>query len=510
MKKLLLFASVLCGLTVAAGNQVKVIDLSWSNPTVDFLQRNLAAMEKDSPLDGLCIRVRGDRVTRNGRKYFAADCAWTNTKLEFKNFAKDVAALKKIPFKKFTDNFYYSTTYYYDLDWHDDAGWKTATDNFGVIARVCREAGLKGILFDLEEYRKEFWDYWKFINPAKDYKTTAATVYKRGQQWGKAVFGNYPEITLFMPYMFSMYDRSLGAYFINGIISVMPPAARIIEGYEPDSYDAKKPEDYRTIAAKFYKNAKRCSSPENRAKYMAQVELAPGFYMDAIIKKKKFEELKKQCGGVNNFMRRNIAGALEETRSYIWLYSEAGCWWKKSVHPQAKKTWDEMAPGIGKTIRENVSPVIVASSENLLKDPDMKGNGGWNPWQLENKKKGYHTGTIKIGGGKAVFKNVQRGCIAQTVNVKPGDYYRFQFRGVNSSRGSAGGSIAFRDKDGKWLDVIYNYPVPMPDTGKFENVSHLVTVPPGAYKMSVQLSGSNQGVGDTGEVVFTGAQLIKY
>ena len=66
------------------------------------------------------------------------------------------------------------------------------------------------------------------------------------------------------------------------------------------------------------------------------------------------------------------------------------------------------------------------------------------------------------------------------------------------------------DKDGKWLDVIYNYPVPMPDTGKFENVSHLVTVPPGAYKMSVQLSGSNQGVGDTGEVVFTGAQLIKY
>lgn len=496
--------------TFLAGGQVRIIDLSWSNPTISFLQKNLAAMEKDSPLDGITIRIRGDRVVRNGKKYFAGESLWTNSKVEFKHFAKDIAALKKLPFKKFTDNFYYSTTFYYDLDWYNDAQWAQSAANFGVAARVCRAAGLKGILFDIEEYGKRFWDYSKLADPKQGFRETRKIAYKRGQQWGKEVFKNFPEIILFMPFMFSMYSGNLSAPFINGILSVMPPSARIIEGYESDGYRAGKPEDYACIAAKFYRNATRKATPENRNKYLAQVELSPAFYIDSIVRHKRFTEQKKECGGVNNFMKRNIAGAMKEARSYIWFYSEQGCWWKNSVHPRVKQTWEEQVPGITQAVRDAVSRKFVAKKENLLKNPDLKNSSGWYAWQREIDQKKKVPGTITVGNGKVVFKKVKQGCLSQNVPVKPGEYYLFQFRGANRSSGAAGGFIAFKDKNGKWMDYTNNFSVTLPATGKFEDVSYLFAVPQDAYFVSVQISAGSQGKGKEDEIIYTGVQLLKY
>lgn len=186
MKQALFIIGVLfCGMVCAA--QPKIIDLSWSNPTIDFLQKNLSAMENSSPLNGITIRVRGESILRKGKKYFAGESLWTASKVEFKHFAKDITALKKLPFKKFTDNFYYSTTYYYDLDWYDDAAWARAAANFGVAARVCREAGLKGILLDIEEYGKRFWNY-DTTSRKEDFKTTCKIVYKRDSSGGRWCF----------------------------------------------------------------------------------------------------------------------------------------------------------------------------------------------------------------------------------------------------------------------------------------------------------------------------------
>ncbi len=513
MKKLLLFASVLCSFILAAGNQVKIIDLSWSNPTVQFLQKHLADMERDSPGDGVCIRIYGDRVNHKGRQYYAKDCVWTTAKLEFKHFEKDIESLKKLPFKKFTDNFFWLTTYYYDLDWYNDADWEQSTANFGVAAKVCRAAGLKGIWFDIEEYGKRFLDYWKFKNTDVDFKTTSQIAYKRGQQWGREVFRNYPEITLFMPYMFSLTDRHLGIPFINGIINVMPPTAKIIEGYELNCYHAGKPEDYIKISNMFYRNADLKATPENRAKYLNQVEFAPGYYLDGIFRDRQdyFKNINKQYGGACNFMRLTLAGALEQAKSYIWMYGECGCWWKNSSHPKAKKTWEEQVPGITQAIRESVSDKLVFKKDNLLKNPELKDGSGWYAWQFgcENKKNKV-PGTVTLGNGKAVLKNVLWGCISQGgIKVNPGEYYRLQFRGANRSNGTAYCQVAFKDKKGNWLNGVYFYSVPLPATGKFENVSKLITVPSEAASMTVQLSAKDQGRNDAGEIIYTGAQITR-
>ena len=101
MKKLLLTV-VIIGCAALGAWQPKIIDLSWSNPTISFLQQHLAEMEKSSPLNGITIRVRGEQIERKGKKYFAGESLWTDSKIEFKHFEKDIAALKKMPFKKFT------------------------------------------------------------------------------------------------------------------------------------------------------------------------------------------------------------------------------------------------------------------------------------------------------------------------------------------------------------------------------------------------------------------------
>jgi hypothetical protein len=80
---------------------------------------------------------------------------------------------------------------------------------------------------------------------------------------------------------------------------------------------------------------------------------------------------------------------------------------------------------------------------------------------------------------------------------------------MNRSSGTANGFVAFKDQKGKWMDTIYNYIVPMAENGKMEEITHLVVVPEGAYQISIQLSAGSLSREDD-EVIFTGAQLIKY
>ena len=105
---------------------------------------------------------------------------------------------------------------------------------------------------------------------------------------------------------------------------------------------------------------------------------------------------------------------------------------------------------------------------------------------------------------------MKQGCLSQNVPVKPGEYYLFQFRGANRSSGAAGGFIAFKDKNGKWMDYTNNFSVALPATGKFEDVSYLFAVPQDAYFVSVQISAGSQGKGKEDEIIYTGVQLLKY
>ena len=196
---------------------------------------------------------------------------------------------------------------------------ETVAANFGVAARAAREAGLKGFLFDLEEYGKKFWNY-NNLNTKTSPEETRKIIYKRGQQWGKAVFAAYPDITLFMPFMLTMgHVGPLTVPFVNGIMSVMPPQARIIEGSEEMGYHSSTPDAYFAVHRQYWNAADDTAVvyPENRTKYLTQTSFAPAFYLDAYVREKlqRWYSLKPQIlrDGILTVFRRNLAAAVYRT-----------------------------------------------------------------------------------------------------------------------------------------------------------------------------------------------------
>lgn len=514
MKKMLTAAVML--MTALSGSAAsKVIDLSWSNPTVDYLEKHIQEMNRTAPVDGLTIRVRGEQVKWKEKNLFAFQYLWSGCPLEYSHFEKEVARLKKIPFGRFTDNFLYSTTYSYDTDWFNDAEWKTVAANFGVAARAAREAGLKGFLFDIEEYGKKFWNY-NNLNTKTSPEETRKIIYKRGQQWGKAVFAAYPDITLFMPFMLTMgHVGPLTVPFVNGIMSVMPPQARIIEGSEEMGYHSSTPEAYFAVHRRYWNAADDTAVvyPENRTKYLTQTSFAPAFYLDAYVREKlqRWYSLKPQIlrDGILTVFRRNLAAAVSEGREYIWLYGEHGCWWNGSPHREAQRTWEQQVPGFTDVVREVMVPELQKiSPANLLKNGNFANSSAWAPWQIEYDQKKPVPGTIRVGNGKMVLKNVTRGCADQRLSVKEGEYYLLQFSGINQSAGDAGCNLAYLDGEKHWMGA--GALIPLPRTGKKETVSYLFKIPFGVAQISVQLSARNQARTDAGEITFFNVRLLKY
>ncbi|MGN0872059.1 MAG: hypothetical protein ACI4UV_12810 [Victivallales bacterium] len=526
-----LLTSLICIITVwlFAGTDTvqparkKLIDLSWNNPTVDFLEKHLEEMEKNTPLDGIVIRLWGKPEIVNGKKIIPGRMIWGKIPIKYESFKSTIEKYKRLKFKKFTDNFFYYTVSPGDADWFSDADWKSVTNNAKVMAKVAKVCGLKGFLLDIEEYGSKFWNY-NLLKTDKDYDEACKKAFQRGQEWGDAVFGEFPDIVVFMPFMFTFRSGALNEAllcnpFINGIIDVMPPQARLLEGHENFSYQSKKPSDYAAMRHQFDRHISRMAIPENREKFRHQVQLAPGFYIDAIFapearNKRWNNELKPEINTLGSlvFFQRNLAAALLETEEYIWLYNERGCWWSKSqsINRHAKKTWEETAPGVTAAIMEVKYPALMSMNDNMVKNGDFKqGLEHWTLWQMEYDLKKSAPGIGRIVDSRCTLSKLTNGCFKQTVEVKPGDFMFFRVQGGYGKMpfGYASAGIAFQDASGKWHNGMNSLSLRIPKTDRLETVSTCFTVPENACKIVVLLSAACQG--KSGEAYFKSVLLRK-
>lgn len=502
--------------------QVKVIDLSWSNPTISFLEKHLAEMEKDSPLDGITVRIGGKQMTAFDKTYTPGlGNAWNKRPWSFEAFDTEIKRYKALKFTKFTDNFFYMTTSVVDFDWCSDEDWKTVAANFGVAAKVAKAMGLKGLLVDIEEYGKKFWKYGDDVHP-KDisFDDLEDVVFKRGQQWGRAIFAEYPDIVLFMPFCITMGSgASLSISFMNGVLDVIPPTALIYEGNESAGYAAKSPQDYTHMQSVLRRLIKQKIRPENQIKARAQLLLSPAFYLDAhwthepksIYYQNLMPEMEEQ--GKLNFFIRNFLGAMSEADPYIWVYGEQRCWWKGSPHPRVQGTWDEAkgAEGISHAIRrvKGEESIVVKPEANLAKDPHFTGKGNaWSLWQREQDQKKPIPGSGEIKDGRAVARKCTNGCFNQTIPIKPNTFYLFSVKGgFLHDGGIAGGALCFKSKDNKWLSNSNNLFINFPKHTKEGVCQGYILSPANAGFVSIQCSISSQG--NTGEAYFTEVSLTE-
>ncbi len=519
-KTALSFLSLLAmPLALCAPTAVKVIDLSWSNPTIAFLEAHLEEMERNTPLDGVTIFVIGKKEDVDGKPYGPDNGnAWNRRPWKYEQLQDEIQRYKALKFNKFKDNFYYLTTNEVDFDWTHDDDWRNVANNFGIAARVAREMGLKGLLVDIEEYGKKYWNYGDDVHPKNmDFSDLCKYVQQRGRQWGQAIFDAYPNIILFMPMALS-YNGNLVPAFMNGVLEVMPPEARIYDGFETEGYKNHKPHGYREIQNRMRRTIQQKVQPENWSRARAQMILAPAFYMDAILPKDKtflwhkfllpdLEEL-----GPIPFMSWNFAAAMEEAEPYIWFYGEKRAWWKG--HNSIKETWEEAPGGAGLTKAicaiKNMTDLESVFGKNLVSDPAFSGtNGAWALWQLEDDRGQPAPGNGTVADGKAVAHKVRYGCFHQNIAVKPGHYYYVVVKGgyAGEGGGNASASLHFLGKDKQWLAANSNLQLNLPRTGQVAVCHGFTRAPEDAAFVSFQCGICGQG--ETGEIYFTEAYLFE-
>jgi len=464
-----------------------LIATGWDHPDTKRLRENLAAMER-RPFDGTVIVVTGqaDGKPKRLRSAFAAD-HWNKT--WFQGAIDDLRATKPA---KLRENFVQIGANPGNVDWFDDAGWREIVDHWRIAAWIAKQGGVRGILFDPEPYTPPFAQFRYDAQPERDRHTFDeyyAKARQRGREVLQAVVAEYPDVTLFCYFMNSICGpatgqadprrvlRTLGyglyPAMIDGWLDVAPPTVTFVDGCE-SAYLFNSTAEFLEAGLLMRGACQELVSPENRAKYRAQVQVSFGIYLDAYWNSKPTHYFIDGLGGPRvDRLAANVETALRVADRYVWIYGEKFRWWS-AENPRVKAVdWPEALPGSGAILALARDPVGYARTylaeakaagkhANLLQNGDFSAASArlasgreetwregrppaaWHTWQEKDSHGSFTwdratgasaTGAIRVSG-------VAGGCALQAVDVKPGG--RYVIRAVRRLQGQGEASIRVR------------------------------------------------------------------
>lgn len=291
-----------------------------STPT--YVRDNLKFLESQ-PFDGLAIYVRSPDLSVN-----VTTAVLSDTALTLEAITDVLRPIARIQFKTLKHNFA-AVLGLRPPDVFDD--WTVVARNFGFLARAAREAGLKGVYFDNENYGVKWANYPKGVAyPAKTLAEYQAQARLRGRQVMEAMAAGFPDIvvlTLHGPYVsepkapsplfpsWQNSNRLLGPFFA-GFVEGAGDRAVCVDGGE--LYHLRKEEDFRR-SYEWRRNAFASDQvdcayvpPAARAKWAGRVEVAFGVY-------------DRPFGGQPMdapTLKSVLTHALRRTDRYVWLYIE--------------------------------------------------------------------------------------------------------------------------------------------------------------------------------------------
>ena len=530
--------------------EMRIIATGWDNPTPQQLRRDLAEMEK-RPFDGVVMDVTaqgtGDAVGATPfRQAFGVE-PWREE--WFARSVEDLKALRPTRLKHLFLNLLANPG---NVDWFDDEGWRNVVEHWRIAASVAKRGGMRGILFDPEPYTKP-WSQFKYPAQPQREKHSFEEYRQKARERGRAVMsavaGEFPDAVIFSYFLFSyviqgasFLDQSdptlsliaqnygLLPAFMDGWLDAAPPTIRIVDGDERAYLYNSETEFLRSVV-EIKGPAQALLSPENRAKYRAQVLVGFGLYLDAYVNPKTSQWYVDGKGGPRvDRLRENLDCALKAADEYIWIYGEQGRWWPvpgetagwkgKETYPE----WPVVLPGCDRVLAFARNPVAAARDAveemrkagkllNLARNGGFgesagKGGGkgadwkaedappGWSSWQDDNSK-GELVWDREEGAtapGSARAGGVEQGCFIQTYKVKPGERYAIGLSCRNRGRGQSWVVARWKDKAGHWTAMPKDTHI-YPASGTAEGWSEwfgVATVPDGAAELVLLLGVTGQ------------------
>ena len=328
---------LICLLGCSARAAGKFIEYGWDCPTTALYRQDVREMEK-IPFDGIVIKVAPADEAKSGhgsltrrpfsRRRFEPD--------EYQHAIDDLIAVKD---SRFTDNLIQMVTSPGDVDWFDP-DWDSITYNAGIIARIAKLGGCRGIMIDPEQYSGySTWGYARLPQNLKDahtFEEYRQKVRQRGREFIRAINSEYPGIlilTLFGPsYAYlqstvqplSECEYGFLSPFFDGICEAADENTIIVDGYEI-SYPYRIREafqqgrEYQLVGAK---SISQC--PEEFAKHMRC-----GFGIWADYNSGKIgwhpDDLTKNWFSPAG-LQASLNYALTAGDGYVWVYCERFSW----------------------------------------------------------------------------------------------------------------------------------------------------------------------------------------
>lgn len=254
------------------------------------------------------------------------------------------------------------------LAWTDDAAWANAASNAAVFARVARKAGFRGVCLDHEDYTKQT----QFrLSPGDPSHAEACRLARaRGRQFFAAFFSEFPEARLLAFWLFTEWREIVRARnvvqaaeemkgdlwhaFLNGMLDVVPPTAKFIDGNETTGYKTVGgPDAFRAAAYETIRDVLPLVAPENRVRYTSGVSVGFGQYVDSYTKEGHWA-IPALGGSKLLSFQRNLLAAAAIADDYVWVYGERGLTidWGRTDHRWLKfPTWESQLPGFRRAIR---------------------------------------------------------------------------------------------------------------------------------------------------------------
>lgn len=540
MRTALLFSAAVVFSAVAEARS-RVIAYGWdvlrSSPE-EFLA-NAEAWD-GVPVDGVVFTLNATNP-QGGRfmhRRVPTDKGWT-----YEAFAPQVPVIRRLVAKRnlshsFAGAWFQGHKEKNRLDWRDDAAWANFASNMGVLARIVRESGLKGICIDNEDYGKCRQFYRK--DGELPYDELRALARRRGREVFAPVFREKPDIDL-LAFWFLSYDASyltaddlmakqrengdLWPAFIEGMLEVMPPTAAMHDGNEKAYYYRAETGDYYRSAVRIMSRFAELLEPRFRDLYRARVRASAAFYMDNYVQKdpSKYHYLPPTKGGtqVDRFCD-NYLQADEACGGYIWFYGERHPWidWKGGIDKPWRRapTWNDKMPGLYDIFAARRDPFafsVAKSAEldasgaatNLIANGDCaQAPGGKAGFRRNRLPKGFDRWMPKndkgavgidasVGRGDSFsvcMDRVKRGCVIPRVHgLVPGSSVLVR---VYAKGDAPRGTIYFTESK-KWRFPLGNVRVTFgkPGADGWRAGYAVVTVPHGADGFAVQLGGNGDG-----------------
>lgn len=494
-----------------------------------WLREHRDDMEK-RPFDGIVINVVG-----RGEDKKAVDLrlAFSRQPWKYEWFAGALDDLKACRFTRLSDNFLMLWANPGDVDWFDEEGWRQTTEHWRLAARLAKAAGARGIAFDPEPYHEPHAAFHYSAQSGRDahpFEAYYAKARERGREVMKAVAAEYPDITILCFFLNSICGSAAGhadprpilasqgygllPAFLDGCLDAAPPGVTMVDGHE-SSYTYNSDIQFLGAGNLIRGPCQELVSPENRAKYRAQVQVGFGIYLDAYVNPPTSPWYVDGKGGPRvERLRANVAAAVRAADEYVWIYGEKYRWWPTPNKGVTEKFWPEALPGCEDALGWGRSPEQAARFRlaelakagrlaNLVQNGDFasaasgaaepkegRPPAGWGTWQNEKSKGAFawdgQVGAAAKGSGR--LSGMADGCLIQTVKTEPGRRFAVEAVRRLKGRGEAHLRVRWQTPKGEWIHEEKDVHIPCTEPrDAWGRMLGVVQVPDGAGNLLVLL-----------------------